>query len=307
MTEQSMSNPFSAHIFEYRSVERNRLIISLFITFSVMVVELIGGIITNSLALISDAGHMFTHSFAIGISLIAIILARKPPCHHKTFGLYRAEILAAFINGLFLLLVVVTIIFEAVMRIAQPLEILAGEMMIIAIVGLIVNLTSIFLLSGNIRRDLNIRGLFYHIFGDTISSFAIVLAAVVIFFTGWTFIDPLISLFISIIILIWAWSVLKESTRILLEMTPKGTNIDMINDVLLTRFQEIGDLYNTHLWSITADVLVFSTHLQLKNPIMPLISQEELTTNISDFLKENYNIIESTIQIRYADTPVINT
>lgn len=297
MEYQKTENKFSDHLFEYRAVEKKRLLLSLLITSVVMIVEVIGGILTNSLALISDAGHMFTHSFAIGISLVAIIIARKPPCHHRTFGLYRAEILAAFVNGLFLFLIVFILIFEAIMRIAHPVEILAFEMLVIALVGLVVNLTSIFILKGSIKKNLNIKGLFYHIIGDTASSIGIIAAAVVIFYTGWTIIDPFVSLFISVIITIWAIGILKESTRILLEMTPKGLNIDIIRNNLKEKFIEIDELYNVHFWTITSDMLVFSAHVELENLSMSYTDQEKLISRINQFLSKKYNIIESTIQI----------
>ena len=134
---------FSEHLFQYRSVERKKLYISLIITTTVMVLEIIGGLITNSIALLSDAGHMFTHSFAIGISLLAINIARKPPCHHKTFGLYRAEVLAAFINGLFLIPIVGIMIYEAILRFLNPEDVFGFYMLLIALIGLFVNLTSI--------------------------------------------------------------------------------------------------------------------------------------------------------------------
>lgn len=297
MEYQKTENKFSDHLFEFRAVEKKRLLLSLLITSVVMIVEVIGGILTNSLALISDAGHMFTHSFAISISLVAIIIARKPPCHHRTFGLYRAEILAAFVNGLFLFLIVFILIFEAIMRIVHPVEILAFEMLVIALVGLGVNLTSIFILKGSIKKDLNIKGLFYHIIADTASSIGIIAAAVVIFYTGWTIIDPFVSLFISVIITIWAIGILKESTRILLEMTPKGLNIDIIRNNLKEKFIEIEELYNVHLWTITSDMLVFSAHMELENLSMSYTDQEKLISRINQYLYEKYNIIESTIQI----------
>jgi cobalt-zinc-cadmium efflux system protein len=262
-----------------------------------MLVEVIGGLVTNSIALISDAGHMFTHSFAITVSLIAIIIARKPPCHHRTFGLFRAEILAAFVNGLFLLLIVITLVYEAILRIIQPLEILAFEMLVVALVGLGVNILSIFILQGSIKNDLNIKGLFYHIIGDTASSIGIVLAAVVIYFTGWSFIDPLVSLFISLIIAIWAFGILKESTRILLEMTPKGLNIEIVSNELITQFPEIKNLFNVHFWTITPEMLVFSAHMKINNPNMSDNDQKQLMSGIAKYLRVNYNIIESTIQL----------
>ena len=144
---------FSDRLFGYRNTEKKKLVWSLSITSVVMVMELVGGFFTGSIALMSDAGHMFTHAFAIGISLIAILIARKPLCHHRTFGLFRAEILAAFVNGLFLLLVAGVIVYEAVLRILQPEEILGREMLIIASIGLVTNVVSIAILHGSHRQD----------------------------------------------------------------------------------------------------------------------------------------------------------
>lgn len=301
MKTHTRNNAFSEHLFEFRSVERKRLLLSLGITIVVMIIEVFGGILTNSLALMSDAGHMFTHSFAIAISLAAIIIARKPPCHHKTFGLYRMEILAAFINGLFLLLIVFILIFEAIQRIIQPMEILPFEMLVIAFVGLLVNLTSIFILQASKTQDLNIRGLFYHIIADTISSIGIVIAAVVIYFTDWYFIDPLISLFISGVILLWAWGILKESTRILLEMAPKGLNAEIIEQELKGHFHEIHAFNNTHLWTISSEMLVFSTHAQINDSVLTTADQRNLISKINEYLFKKYSIVESTIQVGFSD------
>lgn len=301
MKKQTTKNAFSEHLFEYRSVEKKKLMLSLSITSVVMIIELIGGFLTNSIALLSDAGHMFTHSFAIGIGLIAIIIARKPPCHHKTFGLYRAEILAAFINGLFLLLVVGVIIYEAVLRIIHPKEVLGLYMLMIALVGLTVNITSIFILRGSYKTDLNVRSVFYHMIGDAASSVGVIIAAVVIFYTRWNIIDPIVSLGISAVIIYWAWGILKESTRVLLEMAPTGLNIDIINDDLKTNFPEIKELYNVHLWTITPEMLVFSAHIKLGTPHKLPTNQDKLISRINKHLSEKYKIIESTIQIASED------
>ncbi|HER45429.1 MAG TPA: cation transporter [Thermoplasmatales archaeon] len=296
MRQDPIKKAFSEHLFEYRHVEQKKLIFSLLITTVVMVLELIGGYLTNSMALLSDAGHMFTHVFALLIGLAAIIIARKPPCHHRTFGLYRAEVLAAFVNGLFLLAIVGIIIYEAILRLLSPVEILGLEMLLIACIGLLVNLTSILILRGSHKENLNIKSIFYHMFADAISSVGIVFAAVVIMFTNWTFIDPFVSIGISAIILLWAWGVLKDSTRILLETSPKGLNIDMISDDLKKKFSEIRELHNVHLWSITPDMLVFSAHVQI-NESKIQEKQEEVISRINDYLFQKYNIIECTIQI----------
>jgi len=303
MERETAKNAFSEHLFEYRAVEKRKLLLSLSITSVVMVVEVIGGILTNSIALISDAGHMFTHSFAISISLIAILIARKPPCHHRTFGLYRAEILAAFINGLFLILVVGIIVYEAVLRIIHPRDVLGLQMFVIALVGLAVNVASIIILRGT-TTDLNVRSVFYHLIGDAASSIGIVIAAVVIFYTKWNIVDPLVSLGISALILYWAWGILKESSRILLEMAPTGLNIDIITDDLKTTFPEIEELYNVHLWAITSDMLVFSAHIKLPNATVAS-DHGELLARITNHLAESYNIIEATIQIAYEYEPEV--
>jgi cobalt-zinc-cadmium efflux system protein len=306
MKERVSKNTFSEHLFEYRTVEQKKLILSLSITAITMILELIGGFLSNSMALLSDAGHMFTHAFAIGISLVAIFIATKPPCHHRTFGLYRAEVLAAFVNGLFLLLVVGIIIYEAALRIINPIKILGLEMLAIAFIGLTVNAASIMLLRGTHKENLNIRGVFYHMFADAVSSVGIVLAAVVIMYTGWTLIDPLVSIGISVLILYWAWGILKDSTRVLLETAPKGLDINMIGDDLKNNFPEIKELHNVHLWSITPDMLVFSAHVKLY-PDKVQTKQELLISKINEYLAKNYRIIESTIQVASEDeTEVCN-
>jgi cobalt-zinc-cadmium efflux system protein len=296
MTKYTTKNSFSEHLFEYRHVEQKKLILSLSITVITMILELIGGYLTNSMALLSDAGHMFTHAFALIIGLAAIIIARKPPCHHQTFGLYRAEVLAAFINGLFLIVVVGLIVYEAILRLLHPIEILGLEMLFIAFIGLAVNVTSIMILKGSHKENLNIRSVFYHMFADAISSVGIVIAALVIMYTNWTFIDPFVSIGISVIILFWAWGVLKDSTRILLETAPKGLDVGMISADLKNNFSEIRELHNVHLWSITPDMLVFSAHVQIDRRKIQA-KQEDVISKINDYLLQKYNIIECTIQI----------
>ncbi|MFW9948289.1 MAG: cation diffusion facilitator family transporter [Candidatus Odinarchaeota archaeon] len=295
-------NAFSQHLFQFRSVEKKRLLLSLFITSTVMILEIIGGLMTNSIALLSDAGHMFTHSFAIGISLLAILIARKPPCHHKTFGLFRAEVLAAFINGLFLLPVVGIMIYEAILRFINPEEVFGFYMFIIALIGLSVNITSVIILRGSQGKNLNVKSVFYHMIADAASSIGIVVASIIIYYTGLNILDPLVSLGISILILYWAWSVLRESIRILLEMTPKGMNIDIISKDLKENFQEIIDLFNVHLWTITPDMLVFSAYIKLNDKDLNN-NQGALVSKINSYLSNKYNIIESTLQLVSINEP----
>lgn len=293
----NLENVFSDRLFEYRSVEKKKLVLSLSITFCVLIVELVGGLLTHSIALISDAGHMFTHCFAIGISLIAIFIARRPLCHHRTFGLFRAEILAAFVNGLFLLVVAGIIVYEAILRIIHPEDILGYQMLIIALVGLFTNVASILILHGSHKHDLNVRSVFLHMIADAASSIGIVIAAVIILYTGWNVLDPIVSLGISAVIVYWAWGILKESVIILLEMAPTGLNVDIISDDLESVFPEIKELTCTHLWAITADMLVFSAHVILKDKTTASANPYRIVRRINAYLRKEYRIIESTIQI----------
>ncbi|MGV9171454.1 MAG: cation diffusion facilitator family transporter [Promethearchaeia archaeon] len=284
-------------LFHYKQTNKKRLILSLSITLTVMVLEILGGIITNSIALITDAGHMFTHAFAISIGLLAIYLSKKPVCHHKTYGLYRAEVLAAFINGLFLLVMVGFIVYEAFIRLLNPVEIDSLYMFIIALIGLSVNIISILILQGSYERDLNVRGVFYHMIGDTASSIGIVFVSVLIAFTGWEFFDPLVSFGIAGIIIYWAWGVLKDSSRILLEIAPKGLDVNMIEESLHKNFEKIVGVYDTHIWTITPDITVLSTHIRLEEGV----NQDDIIAQINDFLFDDFNIFETTIQVTYSE------
>jgi cobalt-zinc-cadmium efflux system protein len=287
---------FTERVFEYRSVEKRKLLISLTVTAFFMLVEIVGGVISGSIALISDAGHMFTHCFAIIIGLVAIYIARKPACHHRTFGLYRAEILASFVNGIFLVLVSAVIIYEAVARIISPREVMGLEMFVVALVGLVANIASIFILKGSHKHDLNVKSVFYHLLADAASSVGVVGAAVVIYYLGWTIVDPIVSIGISIAILYWAWGVLRESGMILMEMAPGGNGFDSdtIASDLMNRFPEISGVFSAHLWAITPDMLVFSAHIGFNDGVANPMS---LMPRITKHLFERYRVIESTIQI----------
>jgi cobalt-zinc-cadmium efflux system protein len=288
-----------SHIFKFRVVEKKKLILSLTLTAVVMVIELIGGYITNSIALISDAGHMFTHCFAIGIGLGAIIISQRPPCHHRTFGMYRAEVLAAFVNGIFLLILVVVILYEAILRLIDPIEVFGFEMMLIGIIGLATNLLSIYILHGSHKTNLNIRSVFLHMIADAVASVGVVGAAVIIYYTGFYIIDPLVSIGISIIILVWAYSILKESSKILLELAPEDYDSDTIAEDLKRQFPEIKEIFGSHVWAITMDMYIYYAHVSFKTK-----KHNGRTINkINDYLSNKYKIIESTIQIDTDDEP----
>jgi cobalt-zinc-cadmium efflux system protein len=282
------------HLHEYRSVEKKKLKLTMAITGSVMIVEAIGGILTNSLALLSDAGHMFTHFFALGISYAAIIIASKEPCHHRTYGFYRAEILAALFNSLFLFVVTAYILYAGIKRLINPELVLEVQMFFVALVGLAVNAISVWILRGSARDDLNIKGAFLHMLADTVSSVVIVFGAIVLHYTGWYFIDPVLAIGISIVIFVWAWRLFRDSVNILLEMAPKGMNIDEVGAELRKTIPEIKDINDMHVWVITSNMYSFTAHIAISESNRS--KSNEILRAINKLLGEKYNIEHTTIQ-----------
>jgi cobalt-zinc-cadmium efflux system protein len=285
------------HHHNYKHVAFQRLWLSLLITLSVMVIEIVGGWISGSIALISDAGHMFTHAFAIAVSLLGIKIARIPRCHHRTFGLLRAEVVAAFVNGLFLLLVSLWIIVESILRALQPQDILTTQMFAVAVLGLLVNVLSMYLLEGSRHGDLNVRSVFLHMIGDAVSSVAIIIAAVIIRYTHWMWLDPAISSAIAIWISIWALHLLKESLRVLLEIAPPGIVSQEISEQMKEKFPQIVDTRNERLWTISEDVTVFSAYIHIDKNHPSTTSPDDLCTHINRWLHDTYEIKESTLQL----------
>jgi len=265
------------------------------ITGSVMVVEVIGGILTRSLALLSDAGHMFTHFFALAVSFAAIRIACTPPCHHRTFGFYRAEVLAALFNSLFLFAVTAYILYAGVKRLAHPEPVLGLQMLVVAAIGLVVNVVSVLILRGSARDDLNIKGAFLHVMADTVSSVVIIVGAIVIYFSGWNVIDPLLAIGISAVIAVWAWGLLKDSVNILLEVAPRGVTVDGVSAELRKAIPEIREIHDMHIWVITSNMYSLTAHIAL-NPV----AEEEVSgilEKMNRLLDEKYDIEHTTIQI----------
>ncbi len=283
-----------AHLHEYKSIERSKLKLVMAITGIVMIFQVIGSILTNSLALFSDAGHMFTHFFALGISFGAIIIACKEPCHHRTYGFYRIEILAALFNSLFLFAVTAFIFFEGIMRLISPEPVLGLQMFLVALIGLSVNVISVLILRGSTRDDINTKGIFIHVIADTVSSVVIVFGAIIMYFTGWYILDPLLGIGVSLVIFVWAWGLFKDSINILLETAPKGINIDDVSAELKKEVPEIEDICDMHIWEITSNMYSLTAHIVIDN--MGHEKSKEILNRINKLLNERYNIEHTTIQ-----------
>jgi cobalt-zinc-cadmium efflux system protein len=286
-----------AGIHEFRGVAKNRLALSIAVTASVMVLEIIGSVITGSLALGSDAGHMFTHLFALIISFVALSLACKKPCHHRTYGFYRAEIIAALLNSLFLFAVTGYLFYEGIMRLLNPQPVVGLEMFVVALFGLAANGISILLLRGHAHDDLNVKGAFLHMFADTASSVAIIIGAVIVSLTNWYIIDPLLGIGISVVIVIWAWGLFRDSVNVLLESAPKGMNTDDITAALKTQVSGIVDIVDMHVWEITSNLYAFTAHIKIDTNDPQQSNQ--ILENINKVLKEKYGIEDITIQFEY--------
>ncbi|MDD5439114.1 MAG: cation diffusion facilitator family transporter [Candidatus Omnitrophica bacterium] len=282
-------------LFEYRSVEKRKLKITMAITGITMIVEIAGGFLSNSLALISDAGHMFTHFFALAVSFGAILCSNIATCHRRTYGFYRIEILAALLNSLALFAATVWILVEGLKRMIHPAPVVGMEMFLIAMIGLIVNLVSAAILSGAHKDDLNIKSAFLHMLADTLSSVAVVAGAVVIYFTRWNIIDPLLSIGIALVIVRWGWELFKDSVNILLESAPKGMTADRVAGVLMKEVPDIREITDLHLWEITAKMYSLSAHIRLKGDIGSDATRE-LLKKIKSILNARFDIEHTTIE-----------
>jgi cobalt-zinc-cadmium efflux system protein len=260
-----------------------------------MVVEVIGSIFTGSLALGSDAGHMFTHLFALAISFIALAIASKEPCHHRTYGFYRAEILAALFNSIFLFGVTAYIFYQGIERLLHPQPVLGFEMLLVALLGLVANGLSILILRGSVKSNLNIKSAFLHMFADTVSSVAIIIGAVIVSLTNWYFIDPLLGIGISILIFVWAWGLLKDSVNVLLETAPKGMDIDTVGSKLKEKIPEITQITDMHIWEITSGMYTLTAHIEAN--LTNYRKTNQLIDKINKILHEEYGIEHTTIQI----------
>ncbi len=287
-------NTFS-DIHEYKNVTKNRLVFSMIITASVMAIEVVGSVLTGSLALGSDAGHMFTHLFALAISFAAIIISCKEPCHHRTFGYYRAEILAALFNSIFLFSVTAYIFFQGIERLLKPQPVLGFEMLLVALAGLAANGISILILRNNIRNDLNVKGAFLHMFADTASSILIIIGAIVVSFTGWYIIDPLLGIGISILIFVWAFGLMRDSINVLMETAPKGINVDVVTLEIKKNVPEVTAISDMHIWEITSGMYALTAHMEAN--ITSSSNVSEIIHRLNKLLNDKFGIEHTTIQI----------
>ncbi|CAC6916012.1 Cobalt-zinc-cadmium resistance protein [Staphylococcus argenteus] len=287
------------HHVEHRKFQSNSrltLWLSLIITLIFTIVEFVGGIYTNSLALLSDSFHMLSDVLALGLSMLAIYFASKKPTKNYTYGFLRLEIIVAFLNGLALIIISLGIMYEGIIRIIKPQSVESGTMMFIAILGLIVNIVLTLILVRSLKKEnnVNIQSALWHFMGDLLNSLGVIIAVVLIHFTGWEIIDPIISIVISLVILNGGYKIIKNAWKILMESVPEGYNTDEI----IGSMKEINgviDIHEFHLWNITTNHSSLSAHVVLSDKLVD--SPYKTINEVSNLLKTKYGLEHVTLQI----------
>jgi cobalt-zinc-cadmium efflux system protein len=266
---------------------------SFFLIAAFMIVEVIGGLLTNSLALLSDAGHMLSDAAALGLSFLALTYGQRKATHSKTFGYKRFEILAAFLNGITLVVISLYIFWEAYQRLMDPPEVVSKGMLIISFTGLLVNIAAAYILmKGDKDENLNVRSAFLHVLGDMLGSVGAIIAALLIMFLGWSIADPITSIIVALLIIISGFRVTKESFHILMEGSPSHINVAKVK-VALMEIPEVKDVHDLHVWSITSDFPALSCHIVKEHDA----KYQTVLTNAKKILQDQFHIEHTTIQI----------
>ncbi|MGQ9461031.1 MAG: cation diffusion facilitator family transporter [Candidatus Bathyarchaeaceae archaeon] len=273
--------------------------IALGITLSFFIVELIGGILTNSLALLTDAWHMLNHVFAVVFALVAAWLSMRPTSVKRTYGYYRAEILAAFLNGIFLWAVAVFIFYQAIQRLQQTVEVESLGMLIIAVLGLMANGLSAVILSRSKDESLNVRGAFLHVVADILGSIGAISAGLIMLFTGWYQADPLISMMIGVLIFYSSGKLVRDSLNVLLEGVPYHIDVSELERRIL-EMKGVKNVHDLHVWCITpTKMCCMSGHVVVEKGT----NRKKLITTLINMLKEEFGIDHTTIQLEDEDYP----
>jgi cobalt-zinc-cadmium efflux system protein len=276
-----------------------RLQIALGITVSFFFIELVGGILTNSLALLADSWHMLSDTSALTFALVAARIAMKPIDVKKTFGYYRAEVLAAFLNSLFLWVVVIFIFYEAILRFQNPAEVQSLDMLIIALSGLAANGVSAVVLSKSREESLNVKGAFLHVLTDTLGSVAAISAGLIMYFTGWYQADPIASMLVGLLILYSSSKLLRESMNVLLEGVPHGIDVNAVEHRIM-RFKGIKGVHDLHVWCITpTKICAMSCHIVVETHV----DRKQLISDLIVALREEFGIDHTTFQIEEEGYP----
>jgi cobalt-zinc-cadmium efflux system protein len=286
------------HLGDKAPHTRRRLTLSLLITAVFVIFEAAAGVYSNSLVLLTDAAHNLTDVIALALSLYAVWLALRPSNAAKTYGYHRAGILVALINSTTLVVISLGIFYSAYQRFLSPPEVKSGVLIIVGTIAFCVNLVTALLVMRGSEHDLNLRSTFLHLMGDVVSTIGAVVAGILIFFTGWNWLDPLVSVFIGLLILWNAWGILRESVDILLESTPRDVDMDaMIRD--MSQVKGVLGVHDLHVWSITQSLRTMSAHVLTDD--IAISSGSQIQGQLNAMLLNRYNIEHATLQLECAD------
>ncbi|MDR2978418.1 MAG: cation diffusion facilitator family transporter [Rickettsiales bacterium] len=283
------------HNGKHSAAESKRLIYSIIIVAITMLMEIVGGIISHSLALLSDAGHMLTDLFALVLSWVAHRFSAKKSDLQRSYGYHRLQIIAAFVNGLTLFLIAAIIIIESIKRFIFPVNVEWQTMLMIATLGLIANIVVLFVLHSNRESNINIKSAVLHVIGDILGSVAAILASIIIMLTGWQVVDPILSVFVSIIILNSGYKILKNSCHTLLEGTPEGISAEEIKGEIVSKLPEVIDVHHIHAWSLSDNYFIITMHAKIKRSVQ----HTDILYGIKKILLDKFEIAHSTVEIEY--------
>jgi len=273
-----------------------RVFLAMLLTGGFMLAEVAGGVVAGSLALLADAGHMLTDCASLALAWMAFRIGRRPHDARRTYGYHRFQVLAAFVNGLALIAIVLWIAIEAARRLLAPVEVLGGLMLAVAVVGLLVNLVVFWILHGGDRANLNIQGAVLHVLGDLLGSVAAIVAALVIFWTGWMPIDPLLSLLVALLIMRSAWLLVRKSGHILLEGTPEWLDVDELRRSLVAAVPPVEDIHHVHAWMLTSERPLLTLHARVRADA----DHDQVLKAVQEALAREHGIDHATIQIEPA-------
>jgi cobalt-zinc-cadmium efflux system protein len=274
------------------SKNKKRLVIVLALTTTYLVAEVVGGLLTHSLALLADAGHMLTDVAGLGLALLAIQFAERPATPERTYGFYRVEILAALINAVVLLGISAYILYEAYQRFSNPPEVHSQAMLAVASAGLLINLVGIYLLRAASKESLNMKGAYYEVFSDLLTSIGVIAAALIMLTTGWYYADPLISAGIGLFILPRTWLLLRNAVGVLLEGTPTDVNLAALREAI-GNVEGVSSVHDLHVWSLTSGVNAMSVHAVLGDHAL----HDEVLASVQRKVTSEFKIAHATVQV----------
>jgi cobalt-zinc-cadmium efflux system protein len=274
-----------------------RLAFAFFIILIFMLVEVVGGMLSGSLALLADAGHMVSDAIALGMSWMALRIGKRPADRRRSYGYKRLEVLVAFVNGCTLFGITAWIFVEAIRRFMSPVEVLGGSMLVVAVIGLFANFVAFMILHGGSQENLNVRSAWLHVLGDLLGFVVAIVAALIIVFTHWSPVDPILSIVVALLILKGAYEIVRSSAHILLEGVPPGVDLEVIRTDLIEVIPAVNDVHHVHAWSLSSEETLVTLHVRCDEKV----SSEGVVPAVCERLNQKFGIHHATVQVEHGE------